>query len=89
VLSTYIVLKMMIVLIIENYLRTLRRDRSAVKPEDSEIFMEAWSRFDPQRSKWLPTRPLPTKTLSTSKPRPSTKPPAVGLPPLHEIYLSV
>ena len=73
VLSTYIVLKMMIVLIIENYLRTLRRDRSAVKPEDSEIFMEAWSRFDPQASGLMPTKYLVDFVASL--------PPPLGLNP--------
>jgi len=73
VLSTYIVLKMMIVLIIENYLRTLRRDRSSVKPEDAEIFMEVWSRFDPQASGLMPTKYLVDFVASL--------PPPLGLNP--------
>ena len=57
-LSTFIVLKMMIVLILENYLKTLKRDRSSVKPEDAEAFIEAWSKYDPEGRGLIPANHL-------------------------------
>ena len=57
-LTTFIVLKMMIALILENYLKTLRRDRSNVQPEDATAFLEAWSVFDPEGTGWLHCKDL-------------------------------
>ena len=53
-LSTFCVLKMMIVLILENYLNALKRDRSSVKPEDAEAFLDAWARYDPDGRGLIP-----------------------------------
>ena len=55
-LTTFIVLKMMIALILENYLKTLRRDRNSVQPDDAEAFVEAWSVFDPSACGWIRAR---------------------------------
>ena len=57
-LSTFIVLKMMIALILENYLKTLKRDRSSVQPDDAEIFLDVWSRFDPDGRGFVPVQHL-------------------------------
>ena len=47
ILSTFIIIKMMIVLIIENFALALRRDQNALQPESAESFVEIWSTYDP------------------------------------------
>ena len=47
ILSTFIVIKMMIVLIIENFTLALKRDRNALQPESADVFIDVWGHFDP------------------------------------------
>ena len=43
----YVVLKMLVALIIENYVVALRRDRNSLQPLHADAFVGAWSHFDP------------------------------------------
>ena len=74
-LTTFIVLKMMIALILENYLKTLRRDRSSVQPDDAEAFLEAWARYDPRGTGLVPIDNLTELVHSL--------PPPLGLNPAY------
>jgi len=50
VLTSYIVLKMMIALIIENFVLALKQDASSLQPEHAQAFITAWSEYDPHAS---------------------------------------
>jgi hypothetical protein len=48
ILSTFIIFKMCIVLIIENFNLALKRDRHGLQPESADVFQDVWSQFDPE-----------------------------------------
>ena len=48
ILTTFIVLKMMVALIIENFKLSMREDTRYVRPADRDAFMEVWALFDPK-----------------------------------------
>ena len=56
--STYIVLKMMIALILDNFLLALKRDRRSLQIEHADAFVEAWSHFDRDATGRMPARYL-------------------------------
>merc|ERR1719502_1884813 len=47
VLSSFVILNMMIALILEEYSKTINREKHKVNPEDAERFVEAWAKYDP------------------------------------------
>jgi len=47
VLTTYVVLKMLIALILENYVIAIKRDHNSLQPTHAEAFVKAWAEFDP------------------------------------------
>ena len=47
VLTSYLVLKMAIALILENYMLALKRDQSQLQPQHAENFLDVWSEYDP------------------------------------------
>ena len=54
VLSSFIVLKMLIAVILETYLVALQRDASHLQVEHTDAFLEAWGKFDPLAMGRLP-----------------------------------
>ena len=47
VLSSFVILNMMIALILEEYSRSVNREKHKVNAEDAEHFVEAWAKYDP------------------------------------------
>mgnify|MGYP006147734929 CR=1 FL=1 len=58
VLSKFVVLKMAIALINDNYKMALKRDNSALSSADADRFVAAWSQFDEGASGKMPVRHL-------------------------------
>ena len=73
ILSTLVVLKMAIALILDNFIVTLRRDTRTCQPEDGETFVERWAEFDPAASGTIPLANLSELIR--------TLPPPLGLDP--------
>ena len=59
VLTTFLVLKMMVALIIENFKLSMREDSRYVTPEHRDRFVEAWSQLDTDGDGRIPIRELP------------------------------
>ena len=47
VLSSFLILNMMIAMILEEYSKAMAREKHKINPDDSERFVEAWSKYDP------------------------------------------
>uniref|UniRef100_A0A7S3F8C9 Calcium-channel protein CCH1 n=1 Tax=Haptolina ericina TaxID=156174 RepID=A0A7S3F8C9_9EUKA len=73
VFSSFIILKMMIAVVIENFKSSLRNDSYFVKPAHTDSFVEAWAEFDPLGSARLPVDMLPALLRKL--------PPPLGLEP--------
>ena len=55
-LTTFIVLKMLVALILEGFFMALQRDSHSLDLEHAEVFVDRWSHFDPEASGWMPAR---------------------------------
>jgi hypothetical protein len=53
VLTTYVVLKMLIALILENYVIAMKRDHNSLQPHHAEAFVKAWAEFDPEATGFI------------------------------------
>ena len=49
-LATFIILKMMIAIIIENFFISVKREASLLRQEHADIFRRVWAEFDPEAS---------------------------------------
>mmetsp|Transcript_55433 Transcript_55433/g.147107 ORF Transcript_55433/g.147107 Transcript_55433/m.147107 type:complete len:353 (-) Transcript_55433:355-1413(-) len=73
--STFIVLKMMIAIILENFIIALKNDGRSLQLEHADAFVEAWAEFDPQATGRLHVRHLVDVMRRL--------PPPLGLDPSH------
>ena len=71
--STHLVLKMIVALVLENYVNALQRDESSLRPAHAEAFVEAWAALDPDATGTIPVTQLPNLIRSL--------PPPLGLDP--------
>ena len=58
VISSFVILNMMIALILEEYSKSVNREKHRVKPDDAEVFVEAWADYDPYASGRMHVRHL-------------------------------
>ena len=55
-LTTFIVLKMLVALILEGFFTALQRDRDSLDLEHADVFVDRWSSFDPDATGWMHAR---------------------------------
>jgi hypothetical protein len=60
ILSTFVVLKMLVALIVENYKRSHREDRRLVRTSHRDAFVESWAEIDPDGVGHIAVAQLPS-----------------------------
>ena len=58
VLSSFVILNMMIALILEEYSKSVNREKHRVNPDDAEAFVDLWAEYDPYASGRMHVRHL-------------------------------
>jgi hypothetical protein len=74
-ISTFIVFKMLIALILEQFMQALQRDANQLDTEHADLFVDKWGLFDPEATGWIPARKLMDLLRLL--------PPPLGLDPAH------